>query len=324
MGQKLKAGGYLVGLWSWTYDAGNGIDDSLVAISGGGDVLVWQLTDPASPTGTLLRGVWYVGGVVSGRRICTDRGGDLLIASALGIVPISQLVAGVSGDDLYNTWRISPLYCDLASTYGSLKDWALHVHPNDNTLVLMIPTSTGVATQQLAMSFSTKAWSQYADLPMFSAATWVRDFYFGTIDGKLMKHTGNVDNVLLSDSSNTPIEWRVFSAYQNLGNALNKQVQTIRPVILSGQTSPLVNVVARYDYDLTEASTPSGSPTLTGPLWDSATWDEDVWGGDYSSTNQIFGAVGQGRHVAIAARGKAVSSTVLVGFDVTYTMGGPL
>ncbi|HZH06912.1 MAG TPA: hypothetical protein VEY69_09580, partial [Lautropia sp.] len=46
LGQVFKAGGPLVGLWNWTLDAGAGLDDQLVAVSGGGDVAIYAGTDP--------------------------------------------------------------------------------------------------------------------------------------------------------------------------------------------------------------------------------------------------------------------------------------
>jgi hypothetical protein len=324
-GRQFRNGGYLVGLWSFTYDGGHGLDDSLVAISSGGDVVIYQGTDPAAVATWSVQGTWQVGGVVGGRRIATERGGDILIATSLGLMPLSQLVTGKTGDDseVYETRKLGPYFGQQAASFGSLRDWGLYTHPTDNTLILAVPSASGAATNQLAMSLATKAWCQYADLPLFSAAAWQRDLYFGTTDGRVCKNTGAVDDVLLSDGSNMPIEWRVFTAFSDLGKPFNKQLQGIRPVVLSGQTVPLAAVEARYDYDLSEPAAPSGSPTQTGPVWDTAVWDTDVWGGDYTASNQEFGAVGMGRHVAIAARGKSVTETVLVGFDVSYTAGGP-
>ncbi len=327
-GRQFRSGGHLVGLWSCTYDGGAGMDDVLVAISSGGDVVIYRGNDVTDASDWALVGTWQVGGVVGGRRIATDRGGDLVIATKLGLLPLSQLVLGKAKEatEQYDTYKISSLFSDLASsTRGPLTQWGLHIHPTDSTLVVLVPTAAGSATNQLAMSLSTHAWSQYADLPMYAATAWAGDFWFtgaegGGVtgaEGKVYKHAGDVDDVRLADDSSTAIEWRAFTGYTDLGRPTNKQIGMIRPVLLSGQSEPLYDVVVRYDWDLSEPATPTGNPNQEGEGWDSDLWDAGIWGGELSPNLSAVGAVGMGKHFAIAIRGRAVSRTTLVGFDIS-------
>ena len=46
-GSKMKHGGYLVGLYSWSVDGGDGIDDYLLAVSKAGDLLAYRGSDVA-------------------------------------------------------------------------------------------------------------------------------------------------------------------------------------------------------------------------------------------------------------------------------------
>ena len=124
LGTMLREGGSIVGLWNWTYDGGAGVDDSLVVVSSGGDVLVYQGTDPSSASTFALRGVWQIGFPPSGRRIASTYGGDLLLLSRQGLVPISRLVVGAAGDVEYATAKISNLINRLmyerATSYSDL------------------------------------------------------------------------------------------------------------------------------------------------------------------------------------------------------------
>lgn len=326
-GSKMRAGGSLVGLWDWSYDAGGGLDTFLVGISTGGDVVIYQGTDPTDASAFGIKGTWFLGGVPSGRRIATDYGGDLLALSALGPLPLSRLVLGRSSDEVsqYTTAKIANLFSLLVSTYGSLPGWGMYIHPSENALIVTVPTVEGGPTVQLAMSFAKKAWGWYRDLPMLCAGVWEGTLYFGTPDGRVCKHEGYVDNVSRTDAASfQPVDYSILGAYQNLGNARFKRIHMLQPTVLSQSPNPVVEAKAVFDFSLAEPAPPSASATGQEGTWDNATWDSSVWSGDYSASQPIQGATGIGRDVAIAIRGKAVSRTVLVDVAVYFDVGGML
>lgn len=327
-GMRMRAGGLLTGLYNWSYDGGGGIDTLLVALSSAGDVVIYQGTDPSSASTFDLKGTWYVGGVPFGRKIVTDYGGDLLIMSLIGVVPLSKLVVGqpVSDNRQYETASIANLFNLYASTYKNNRAWSIFIHPQDNALEITVPStgSDSLPTIQLAMSFANKSWSQYRGLPIYSAGILRGQVYFGTTDGRVCINTGYVDEVKLSDSTSyTPVDWSLLTAYQNLGNGNHKRIVSIRPAILSETPNPVYRVEARYNFALTEASAPTSVSPLLG-TWDNATWDSTQWAFDYSSSQVIVGAAGIGRDTAIAIRGQAICRTVLNGFIVMMNQGGPL
>lgn len=330
MGTKFKAGGPLVNAFNWSYDGGSGMQTLLVGVSTGGDVVIYGGSDIALDIA--LQGCWSLGGVPSGRRIATDNGGDILVLSSVGIVPLSKLVTGkqVAGEadtsrSVYETAKIGNLFNVLASTRRTLPGWAMHVHPTDNTLLVLVPNANGIGTEQLAMSFATKAWGRYRDLPMLCAGVWNGQLYFGTVDGRVCINTGYVDNVLLADSNTySPIAWSILTGYDNLGSASYKKVEVLVPEMVSETPNPEVESRALYDLSLTEPALPSGSPGLAKGTWDNATWDASQWAGEYTPSIQVQGGAGLGRSVAIAARGNAISRTVLAGFHVMFNTGGPL
>jgi hypothetical protein len=326
-GAQFKNGGPLVGLYSWTTDGGSGPDDRLVAVSGGGDVVIYAGTDPSLPYTFGLVGRWYLGGVPYGRRIATDHGGDLLVLSNIGIIPLSKLVLGnpVLDRTQYSTYKISNLFNRLAATYRGLKGWSLRIHPEDNSLIVSVPVADGQATNQLAMSLTTRGWSQYRNLPLLSMDAWGGLLYFGTADGKVCINTNYIDGVTLADpNAFTPIDCSVITKFNNLGNGNQKQLTIIRPTILSEGGSILTSIEARYRYNLNEAASPSGASTSGESLWDSAVWDSSTWGGAYSTQQNTGGAAGMGPDAAIACRLSATSRTVLVGFDIEFVQGGML
>ena len=326
-GPLFRSGGALVGLYKWTRDGGGGMQTALVAISSGGDVVVFDGSDPSAFSTWSLTGVWSVGGVPAGRRVATEFGGDLLILSTFGAIPLSRLVNGVSIVDRtqYATAKIVNLINALMYSASGLKGWSLRLHPQDNVLLITVPTASGQATVQLAMSIANRSWSQYRGLPMLSNEVWNGQMYFGTADGRVCVHTDYVDGVQLANvSAYTPIDCSLLAAYQNLGTGRQKRVQLVRPKFLAQGVAPHFNCGARFNYDLSEMSQPGPPGASTGAVWDSAVWDSSLWQGDYVAQSSLSAAPGVGVDVALGIRFQAVSRTVLAGFDVAFEEGGML
>lgn len=322
-GQSFKAGGTVVGMWSWTYDGGSGLDDSLVVLSSAGDVVIYQGTDPTSPDTWALRGIWQISPPPRGRRVATTTGGDLLLLSRLGVVPLSQLVTGRPDEAVtYTTAKIANLVNSYMRTRGDTHGWSLHQHPEDNALVMSIPPVDGEEPIQLVMALAARSWSVYESIPFTCGAVWGGKLHFGTPDGQVGVCTGDVDAVLLSEPDGyEPIEWEVLTAFQGGGAGTQKQVHLVRPIFLSTGQPATFTAAARYDYDIARVDSVAFAATASGG-WDDGLWDVMLWGGEEAPSHEVRGTSGVGVHAAIAIRGSSIEQTVLVGVDVFVESGG--
>jgi hypothetical protein len=216
-GNRFQKGGDLRGLWSWTFDGGSGIDDALVAVSGGGDVLIYRGTDPSEAGAFNLTGVWFVGGVPKGRRLCTDNGGDLLLMSSIGILPLSTLVTGKSAIERsqYRTAKIANLFNQAQIETAASRGWAMRIHPQDACLMVLAPTGQN----QFVMSLTTQGWHQYRDFPMgVCAEAWGGTLYFGTSDGRVCVNDGYLDAVVLIRTWGRAVDYNVGEWVRANGN----------------------------------------------------------------------------------------------------------
>lgn len=330
-GNKFKTGGDLRGLWCWTM-GGADVDDALVALSGGGDVLAYKGSDPSQSGGFFQSGSWtFPGAFPAGRRLCTDVGGDLLIITMFGLIPLSRVSGGTPlASTQYDTAKIGNLFNQLGGSSRALRGWCARLHPADNSLVTLIPQAAGAPSQQLVMSTLNKSWSRYRDMPIGVAAeAWRGTLYFGTEDGRVCANDGYLDGVDRLGQGGTAIKFALVTAFSDLERPTQKRVQLIRPTILTLGAAPEYQAEARYGWDMTEAGFPAQFPGAGGSLWDAANWDPDaaggVWQSDvYEPTRRLFGAQGVGSQVAIALSGKAASRMTLTGFEAVYTEGGML
>jgi hypothetical protein len=309
-------------------DGGSGIDDFLVGISSAGDLVVWEGTDPSSAATFGLRGVWYLGTVPAGRRFATDYGGDVLVLSSLGVIPLTRLRNGgtIEIDDAYASRKISPALGQELTDRGTDFGWDLRIHPEDKTLVIVTPDDGVTDREQWALSLNGKGWAQHIEVPMNCVEPWKGKLYFGTEDGRVCINDGDVDNNQLAGSSNAiEIEWSVLTAFTDLGSPVNKSATMAKPFFITDGTTPQYAIEARYDYDLSSiGAVPFTVQSGTVWIWGTAVWGSSIWGSGRGTAGSWKGLSGIGSSVAIALKGSSRARTTLTRIEVTYLTGGVL
>ena len=327
-GPQFRHGGTLVGIWNLSIDGGFGIDDYLVALSSAGDLVIYEGTDPDTPGLFELSGTWYLGPVPTGHRFITDIGGDALVLSQLGVIPISKIKSGAitQVEDSYASRKISPALSDQLTDLLTSRGWEIRIHPEDKALIVTVPYSASTPSNQWLMSLHSQGWSYSSGIPMATCEEWKGKLYFGTSDGRVCINDGDADEVTLTGLTDPlAIQWSLITAFSSLGVASNKRLKQIRPRFITGGDEPQYSVEARYDFDLSEiTSVTYVTPTTTAAVWDSAIWDSSVWaaGATAGTAGEWRGAAGMGTYAAIALAGASKARTTLVAFECFYDVGG--
>jgi len=264
-----QLGGYIMAGMTWTLDAGYGVDDYLVFITSNGEALVWRLTDPTTPTGISQIGLYKLGAPI-GRRCYTKFGGDLLVITQDGVVPMSGALQSSRLDPRVSiTNKIQYAMSSAISTYGANFGWQLLYYPKENQLILNVPISEGTQ-QQYVMNNITKSWCNFTG---WAANCWelhIDDPYFGG-DGYVgLAWNGNTDDT--SDIAGFSLQ-----SFQSYGTALQKQCKMIR-YHLQTNGSPAVFGNVNVDYNLADESAQLNFSTSIYGLWDSGLWDTAIWG----------------------------------------------
>jgi len=280
-----QLGGYIMAGMTWTLDAGYGVDDYLVFITSNGEALVWRLTDPTTPTGISQIGLYKVGAPI-GRRCYTKFGGDLLIITQDGVVPMSGALQSSRLDPRVSiTNKIQYAMSSAISAYGSNFGWSLLYYPKENQLILNVPYDEG-EQQQYVMNNITKSWCNFTG---WYANCWelhIDDPYFGGNGFVGLAWNGNTD-----DTSN--IEGFGLQSFQSYGTALQKQCKMIRYHLQSNGT-PAVFGNVNVDYNLADESAQLNFSTSAYGLWDTGLWDSAIWGAGLVPTADWQGATNIG------------------------------
>jgi hypothetical protein len=327
-GNKFKYGGWLKSIWNWTLDAGEGMDDYLVALGSAGDLVVYKGTDPAQASEFNMVGWWYIGRLTQGRRQANDMGGDLLVLSSYGAIQMSKLIGGlpVTDEGASISYKINSRLNTIMTRSNQKFGWDIKLFPAGQLIFITTPFEEGRPWMQFVYSTTTKSWAQLLDLRMLCCESWTGKFFFGTEDNRVMEYAGFADNVLIEDDgdSATAVDWEMLSGYQMYtGTPTFKRVQFLRPQFV-GQAKPSFVIKASYDFDLQRiANSPPYVDPSTG-VWNTGVWESSYWGGSYIVDQPPRGATGMGRHISIAMKGRSSVETIHVGTDVMFDEGGML
>lgn len=318
-GNKFRHGGNLVGLYPWTVDGGEGIDDHLVALSSGGDVMVYKGINPSSAATWELVGQYYVGALPAGRRVAQSEGGDLYILSQYGVIPLTRLIQGllVQQDATQLSRNISPLIAQAMALTRSSRGWEMRNVPSENVFLVSRPTLSGFEDLQFVLSTHTQGWTTFESLPYQTGDTWQGNFYFGDTDGNVWLLDGNTDD-------GEGIRFSLVTSFQEYGEVGQyHRVQFMRPVFRT-DGAPSYALEARYDYIESPLTISSASPPVGGSLWDVAVWDSATWSTTGAVIQSVVGGAGLGRAMAVALAGTSANETLFIRADIMFDTGSIL
>jgi hypothetical protein len=320
-------GGHLSYLASWTIDAGEGIDDFLVAVSSNGDVAVYKGSDPTSATDFALVGTWFVGQIPVGRRGAVQYGGDLVILSAEGIFPISYVTRGgadflVASTSEYSSFIRSIIGQDLRASFTDF-GWQMLIHPSERLMLVNVPDYGDIQRRQFVMTTTNNRWALFSGIPALCLGSIGGYTFCGTRDGRvLLLFTGGYDNVTYGESVGDSIPGLIVPAFNYFEvPAVEKQFLLVRPVFLYTIRPEVVcDVTVNFAVVL-----PTGTPGLGGSggsVWDSALWDSAVWGGGQQVYDEWHAAGDTGFCGTVVIQVSSAGDTVLSAIDYVLQMGG--
>lgn len=306
LGQIVTQGGYLVAGGGWTRDGGDGMDDLGVFVFSSGEILVYQGTDPSSATTWSKVGSFFAAPPI-GRR-CVERvGGDLVVLTRQGIMPVSLIMQGWTVDQINQKtpWgKIAPLIKTAFDNYGSLAGWQLFRH--EEKLYLNVPVVVGSAYEQYVCNLQTGAWTLYTGMNARCLGSLDGDVYVGHGSGLVYKHAGTSDD-------GTSISYAAKQAFNYLGNRnATKRWTALRPHIGADGT---ITAGIGVDVDFSSRNIPSGTISYVGQTsgssWDEDDWDDATWSGDdVQILSKWVSVAGQGRAAAIRFEGVAANQTL--------------
>lgn len=272
LGGVARKGGFVQAMGTWTRDSGAGPDDVAVFITSEGEVLIYQGTDPSSITTWSLVGIFDIGRPI-GKRCLVKYGGDLLIITEFGVVPLTQATTtdqSQQGLVAYSK-RINKTLNDYIRLYGSFFGWQQIIYPRGRMLIVNVPISL-TKSEQFVFNTITGAACQFTGMNALAWGMHKENIFFGTADGKIIEaDTGVTDD-------GAPIDGDVIQAFSYFGSAgTEKAFKRVAPIFTSA-ANPSASVQAYTNFNLARFTATPQQPISSDSLWGIAKWGIDKWG----------------------------------------------
>lgn len=315
-------GGSLLLGATWSLDAGDGIDDKCVFISDLGEAAIYEGGNPSDANDWRLVGRYQIGRPL-GKRATMRAGGDLLVATEEGVVPIS---AAINKDkaalSLASVSRnIAPEWSREA--LARTLPWDMVKWSAKKIAVVALPADPGQVQCCFVVNLETGAWAKYTGWDTRCLGLHGGQVYFGTSDGRIMQaETGGSDD----GASYECIAVGLFDHFDAIGPI--KTIQMARATFLAGKSFE-PQLTASVDYSVTLPAAPASVPDdVIFNEWDSGLWDQATWDAGTSpmiSTRWVsIGASGftAAWQIQVTCGVTPTPDAELVSIDMTYETGG--
>lgn len=318
-----RRGGVLLFGDTWSGDSGDGMDDRQVFVSDQGEVAVYEGTDPSDPDAWALVGRYDIGRPVGTTTI--KAGGDLLISTVDGIVPISAVVtkdpAALSLAAI--TLAIEPSW-RRAVRLSANEPFQLFKWQRETMLLVGMPNDPLV---MFVANLQSGAWAKWTGMSATCFGLYDDLAYFGTEAGDIFLAEGSgADDGLpyVSRLSMLPDPLGAPGAYKTPKQA-RATFRALAPF------TPRLSVASDYRTEFPAA--PNAAADTSAPaLWDVGTWDVSKWDdGPDSAVRQTRSTLWKSvvnPGFAIAPQVQVTTASTrkpdaeLVAFDLSYEVGG--
>jgi hypothetical protein len=318
-----KKGGSLLFGETWSVDAGDGLDDVCVFISTTGEVAAFSGSDPADPNDWSAIGRYDIGRPL-GQNAHFRAGGDLIIATTDGLVPLSAamdkdpaaLTLAAITRSIEEEWRRQAVARET-SKYWSCVKWVAR-----NMAIIGVPTVGASEIYCYVVNLLTGAWAKYTGWDVSALAEMGSIVFFASPSGGIfIAEAGGTDDGHAYAST-------FVGLYDHLGMpSAAKAVKMARSTWLYRKPF-LPKLSFSFDYLPRLGTYPNAAIHPDLDVWDQGQWDVAMWDSGTSLETVT-------RWVSVAGGGFAVAPAVqithsyasppeaeLISIDLLYESGG--
>lgn len=306
--------------WSLGTSDQGGLGEQNVFVSTQGEVAIYQGADPGTADDWGKVGVYRIGTPL-GKRAFFRGGGDLAIATSVGLVPLSKAIElDITSLNIATvSYNIADAW-DTATSLRGLDDWICELWPEQKMAIISPPDLIGSTSPVLFISNTeTGAWARYTGWYVLCMEVFKGQLYFGTTEGRV--YLGNVSGLDEADA----YTGTCIPLHEDLGSPGAVKNANIARGVSRANTTINAQVSVVYDFDMVPPAAPDASVGSGGNVWGVAVWGQAVWGqGTPTVINQEWQSAG-GLGYTLAPCYQVTSGSIgplddeLISLQVNYT-----
>lgn len=268
-------GGSLLFGQRWSLESGGegGLSDQNIFVSTQGEVAIYQGIDPGDAATWNLVGVYRIGRPL-GKHAFIRGGGDIAIATTVGLVPLSKAISlDVTALNVATlSYKIADAWTEAVQKRGDT-NWRAGLWPEQKMAMISPPDLPGTSSPIMFVSNTeTGAWAPYTNWQALCMAVFQGQLYFGSPGGKIFKANSSG----LDDGE--PYTGAVVPLFDDLGTPASAKIGTIARATTRANLELVDQVGLLTDFDLTLPSAPDAPVLPAANVWGEAVWGQAVWG----------------------------------------------
>lgn len=319
LGGVFGQGGELLFGAAWSLDSSGdaGLSEQCVFVSSEGEVAVYQGTDPSSASDWQRVGVYRIGAPL-GRRAFFRGGGDLAIATSVGLVPLSKAVSlEVTALSVATiSFKIADAWSDaVARGYA---DWQCHVWP-EAKMAIVAPAIENAQPMLFVSNTETGAWGRFTGWDASSFQVFNGRLYFGSADGRVVLASAS------GDDDGVPYTGRLLPLFEDMDAPMSTKVATVGRARVMSNAKLKDRVTLAAEFNTEPPADPDADTNLIVSQWDVVEWGSGVWSDARPSIiNQDWQSLGgTGYSVSIwyqvTSGNPAPLDAEVIGLEMMYT-----
>ncbi len=321
LGGVFTRGGSLLFGATWSVESGSGLSEQCVFVTTEGEVAVYQGTDPSVASTWTKVGVYRIGKPL-GPKAFIRAGGDLVIATDIGFVPLSTAVqrdiAALAPAAI--SYRIETEWnSSVVERTGT--QWNCEIWPTKQMVVVALPPITSIMPKMLVANARTGAWGRYTGWNAYCVKMFQDRLFYGTDNGYV------VECEVTGADRGAPYTAAVAPLFDPLKTPASLKVSQLVRATLLASASIRPQLSLQSDFTVKLPAAPDAFVSSGANTWGSGVWGTSVWSQPtQKSIYQDWQSVG-GRGYAIAPAAQITSAGLvppdieLVQFDMTYDLG---
>lgn len=300
LGGVFTRGGELLFGASWSIETLGGLQENTIFVSTQGEVAIYSGSDPSDASTWKLIGVYRIG-MPLGPKAWVKAGGDVVIATDIGMIPVSQAmvrdIAALSPNAI--SYKIETAWNDtVAERVGS--DWNAIVWPSAQMMAVAPPTVSGTIPEVFVANARTGAWTKFTGWNATCLGDYDKRCFFGSTGGKIIEaNVTGADQGAIYTASYIPL-------FNDLRAPGSLKIAKAGRVTLRCAVDPLPQLSLNVDFDTATPIAPNVRSVDADSIWDSGLWDEALWSSDASSIAT------QSKWQSLAGAGYAIAPCVQI------------
>jgi hypothetical protein len=277
LGGVFSHGGKLLFGARWSLETGGegGLSDQNIFVTSQGEVAIYQGVSPADAATWQLVGVYRIGSPL-GKKAYIRGGGDLAVATTVGLVPLSKAISlDLTALNVASlSYKIADAWSDAISARGDTQ-WQAMIWPEAKLAAIAPPDLIGSSFPVIFVSNTqTGAWARYTGWHALCMETYRGQLYFGSPNGEVfLANVGGLDDGAPYSGAAVPL----FDAMD--APAASKIGKMARATTRSNAAlTDKLTMLTNYGTELPAA--PDATALPASNTWGSGVWGESVWGSE--------------------------------------------